>query len=309
LSFHGVVCGLHRSGTTYVGEVLKRCDDILVIHEPFNLLTGHEKVSRWYPSDLNDGNKENITSLVNDVLNYKGSLKKREGAYKGVAGCFYRLIGGRNHLHWFYLALLKKLRASPKNVIWKDPFCTFMTSYLSNELQMPIVIVMKHPCSFVYSVQKQDWSFKVSWLRNNHMLIHKYGQGISDELWRQAESCNITSLSLLWKVMARYSSDIATNNALVHFVRHEDLCDDPLQAFNLILGHFGLTMSSEVKAYINETTSGSVLEGKKGDTRLFSRDSKKLAVLWKEKLTADEQEKIISIVGEDLNLIYPHWEK
>lgn len=68
-----VVCGLARSGTTYVGKALSRAQSVHLINEPLNKDFGVTGVPRWYPyADEDDRNNSAETKkLIRDIIDLR----------------------------------------------------------------------------------------------------------------------------------------------------------------------------------------------------------------------------------------------
>ena len=63
MSNHVLVTGIHRSGTTFVGEVLAKSDGLFYFHETLNRNWGLEGVEHWFPNG-NDEEGRYSVSLI-----------------------------------------------------------------------------------------------------------------------------------------------------------------------------------------------------------------------------------------------------
>lgn len=300
----GVICGLHRSGTTYIGRILSLTSSTSVIHEPFNPVWGLEYAPPTYTYWRAEHASSCAEEVVRKALMFQGSFSKPVSNKYGWRKTRYKFFGGKQHLQWTRLKLLKFLHMAPKHIIWKDPFCTFMVDYLSRISNMRIVCMIRHPCAHYYSVSKQNWHFDISNLTRQKKLLTDYGMGISEHLWEKAKGDNLTSIALLWKIMIRMLTSLSKQDNNILLVRHEDLCTKPEVELGYICNCLGISFTPRMRKYINRTSHGSSAEALDGKVHDFVRDSKALVDVWKNNLPKRKQEILLHIIGEDIKQFY-----
>ncbi len=305
----GVICGLHRSGTTYIGRILSLSHSTSVIYEPFNDVWGLEyappRYTYWRAEDASSYAEE----ILQKALLFQGSFSKPVSTKSGWRKTGYKLFGGERHLQWNRLKLLQFLRMTPDHVIWKDPFCTFMIDYLSIIYNMKIVCMIRHPCAHYHSVSKQNWSFDISNLTRQKKLLNDYGFGISEHLWEKAKGDNLTSTALLWKIMSRLVTSISKKDNNLLLVRHEDLCMKPEAEIDHICKWLGVCFTSRMRSYVDTTSHGLYAESLNGKEHDFVRNSKALVDVWKSKVPKEKQNIILDIIGEDIKPFYTRNDK
>jgi len=301
-----IICGLHRSGTTYVGRMLSLSRSCHVIHEPFNPVWGLGYAPPTYTYWDNKDAKQTLKSeiIIHKALSYKGNFCKPLHTKHGLQKIIYRAFGGKQHIQWQYLRLLKIFRLQPEHIIWKDPFCTFLADYLTQVCNMKMICMIRHPCAHYYSVRKQNWKFDINDLTRQDHLISNYGQGILESWWERAQSDNLVSIALLWKIMIRMMLSISNGNDNILLVRHEDLCINPEDECTRICEHLNIPFNHHMKRYVNKTTSGTAIDAPKGRVHGFKRDSKALVNLWKKELTRGEIDMILQIMEQDIKSTY-----
>ncbi len=304
-----IVCGLHRSGTTYTGNILSKNGSVQIIHEPCSPHWGMKDVQKTYSYlDLSEQNEQEMKALMDDILHFRSQWgRKPPWKIKPVSEFSYRMWGGPLGITWSKLRMRHLLNALPSNVCWKDPFVTFALDYLLPEYNAQAICMIRHPGSLWYSNRKLDWSFDINILLNQKRLIEQYGMDIPDKHWQAAASNPLVSLALLWKVMARLISAQEKTQSALLTVRHEDLCVQPLDVTEKICKHLNLDFEHGMRQYIKQTSSGTQIEPSKGVMHSFTRDSKSIINAWRDKVTAEEEKAIRDVIGDDLKRFYDTW--
>ncbi|MDQ6956702.1 MAG: sulfotransferase domain-containing protein [Mariprofundaceae bacterium] len=300
-----LICGLHRSGTTYMGEILAQSNrDISVIHELFNFGNGLKQVDCWYPY-LTSGMKASpYIQTIEDALLAKGALKKPSLNKVWYKYLFHRISGGRMQFPWRYLKLRHQLHLSPQHVIWKDPFCTLMLDYITRYKGCPTICMVKHPCALYSSIAKQNWHFDIQHLGRQTSLINDFGSGITRSVWQEAQTSNHLSIAILWKIMSRIVIHIQSLSDSLLLVRHEDLCYQPLQVIEAVSAHVNIPINDKMRQFLLQSTQGNRIEVEAGVTRSFHRDSRSLPQAWENQLSAEQVSEILDVVGEDIHAFY-----
>lgn len=301
-----VICGLHRSGTTYVGSVLAQSDEVAVIHELFNFGNGLKDVPCWYPylPLMHDDETSVLKGTIADAIQFRGSLKRLPKKLPLIKSLVYRCFGGPLQFPWLKLRVLGACGVEPQHVVWKDPFCTFLLDYLLLGLDIKAVCILRHPCALYYSIAKQRWKFDIEHLYQQSELVSLYASDITDDDWQRARTENVYSIAILWKIMSRIVSSVSTRSENLLVIRHEDLCIDPYINFEEIYQHLGLTFDDNVKDYITQTSTASEVESIQGETLKMARNSKKVAGVWIGKVSAEDEGKLRKTIGAEWSLFY-----
>ncbi len=295
-----VICGLHRSGTTYVGRILSLTSSTYVLHEPFNPIWGLDYAPSTYTYWTKNNTNSDADEIVCKAMAFCGKFAKPTSNKCGLQKIRYQVLGGKQHFQWKLLKILKILRMPPVHIVWKDPFCTFMVDYLTRICKIKTVVMVRHPCAHYYSVNKQNWHFDIGNLIGQQELINDFGMGISEDHWEKAKNDNLVSIVLLWKIMSRMLASVGEQNDNLLLVRHEDLCMDPENEIHRICKHMGINFTLSMKKYIKITSQGSSAEAPEGQVHSFQRNSKALVNVWRENLSRDQIKTLLEIVGEDL---------
>jgi len=301
-----VVCGLHRSGTTFVGDIL-RYGGAVVVHEPLNERFGMADVSIAYPHA--DSKGDVFAKLLDDAVNLARPWNKNTTYIRanGLRRQMYALTGGRSGLRWGWLRLRHKLGVAPPHLCLKDPFMTLATSYLVRQHGLKVVCVVRHPAAIHYSTEKQSWRFDVDNLLRQPELMSRFGADIPDKHWDLARTHTAASIALLWKLMARTVYQSLQENDKLLVVRHEDLCTAPLTWVQKIYAHFKIPYTDSIQKYVKMTSSGSQVEAPDGQIHSFNRNALALVNAWRGKLGQKDSGIIREIIGEDYSLFYDRW--
>lgn len=298
-----VVCGLHRSGTTYLGELLKEAG-VTVVHEPLNEKFGMADVSIAYP--YAEYSSDRYSELVDDAVNFARPWNKdATQTKKRIWGRWiYRLTGGHSGLRWGGIRLRHLVNLPVGKICLKDPFMSLATPYLVGTHGVSAVCMVRHPAAIHYSTARQNWWFDIENLSSQSELIARYGSDIPEEHWELARKHAAASVALLWKFMVRINMKLAKSTPKLLVMTHEQLCLEPQDATKRIFAHFGLPFTHRLEVYVKEHSSGSRAEGQSGKVHDFTRNSRELPIIWKQKIDPADEKMIEAIAGEEIQLVY-----
>ncbi len=298
-----LVCGLHRSGTTFVGEILRQAN-ICVVHEPLNQRFGIVGVPVAYPYVENQSGRH--AGLIDDAFNQARPWNKR-GQFADTGGFrrqVFAITGGRSGLRWGWLRLRKALGIPHRRICLKDPFMSLATPYILQNYGVKIVCLVRHPAAIHHSTGKQDWRFDIAELRRQADLVRRFRNELKEDDWRLAEESDAGSIALLWKLMIWINEPAACQSRQLLIVRHEDLCLRPELTVRSILRHFSIPMTESVGEFVVEKTSGDMVEGADGKVHDFVRDSKAIPFAWRNHVSKDDQSIISRVAGREIDRFY-----
>jgi len=305
-----VICGLARSGTTYVGKALSRAKGVHLINEPLNKDFGVKGVTHWYSyADETDREDSNDTKkLVRDIINLKaGWTRSSPPEYPFITRLSKRMYGGYSSLVWSALRLKKYLRLSFQTVCLRDPFTTFAVGYIIKSYGAKAVCLTKHPCALYLSQKRQRQATHIEDLFAQPKLRNRYAGDISAGTWKLAKQHNSAGVALLWKIMARAITSQAKDLKDLLIVRHEDLCLNPTEVIEGICDHFGITYDIRIEKYLRKTSQGNQVFAKGGKLHSFKRNSLALKDAWRGTIDPQDETMIQEVIGDDIYLIYEHW--
>lgn len=112
----------------------------------------------------------------------------------------------------------------------------------------------------------------------------------------------------LWYAIYSYAlshkEDLNVSKSIC-FVRHEDLCVDPINKFREIFSFVGVPFNEVVKSEILKQTSGETTYVESGAQHQMVRDSQKTATLWMEKLPKNISQWICETTAHVAQRFYP----
>lgn len=283
-----LITGSHRSGSTWVGEILSTAPGTVMVSELFNPRIGKQYSIQW-PTWFYAIHDENIDDDVKQKLQYglgiSTSFSRYVKHFVGASNAREKKLVVRRLLS----AIKNKL--TRKSFLLKDPIAFFSAPYLFEKFGYDVLLLVRHPAAFIASIKKQNWQFDFKNLTGQPWLMER----ISPQLREDVIECIATEKDVieqgvvLWNVIHEVLFNYKEQyNWLV--VRHEDLTQHPLEQFEKIFDHFQLDFTHSVKRKI-ETTTSDKNEGEVNYAEghiATNRNSKKITYLWKERLTASE---------------------
>lgn len=305
-----VICGLARSGTTYVGNALSRAGSVHLVNEPLNKDFGVKGVPRWYPCTGGaDADSDNETKkLIRDIIDLRaGWTHSCPPEYPLHTRWSKRMYGGHSGLVWTSLRLKKFFGFPLHTVCLKDPFATFAVDQMIEFHSAKAVCLTKHPCALYLSQKRRGQASHIEDLYAQRKHLGRYAGDISDGKWEAALHHNAAGVALLWKIMARAMTSQARDLANLSIVRHEDLCVDPVKAIKEICVLFGIGFGPRIERYIAGTSRGNRVFAKAGKLHFFKRNSLALKDAWRDEISPQEEATIQDVVGEDIHLLYGQW--
>lgn len=285
-----IITGLHRSGTTFLGNIIEISKKYNYIHEPFNFNHGVLDVPCWYPyvnPTKFSSEEEQLKTLLNDLyrlkLKFKRTISKDDTPIEKLGRYF---IKSREHLDY----LKYKLAFKKKEVLFKDPFLSICGSYLAHKYDdVKIVYIVRHPVAIYESLKRMQWHFDFANLRNQKSLVRDY---LTEPNFETFESTDlIYSVSSLWniinKIIYDHANFLGSSKSLI--IKHEDLSIDPLTEIEKIFTFLNISISDNVQAYIKRNMYGETVSPDSKVLFEFKRNSKELAYSWKKNFKPEYQ--------------------
>lgn len=280
------ITGMHRSGTTWVGQMVDRALPGCVIHEPMNAHAGLKGVEKWYygPAD-----KSQVTSLIGEMIQGRRSFRRRrskDGVLKNLA----RTIGGSRYER----DLSAALGSGNSTLLLKDPFLIRVGSVLAEAFDARGVILVRHPAALINSLKRMGWTLPdLDGLKPGPALAEPNLQFAFD-------------VGRFWSTLyAEVLIQLTTTPDHLRLVRHEDMCVEPIQIGEEIMGHLGIQANENAQEFLRVSTSGNAGEMSGNQLHNMHRDARKLVSSWRDSLTPAEIEAVREGGGATLERIYP----
>lgn len=250
-----IITGMHRSGTTFVGDILGHNKNNIVLHEPYNPEYGLKNNLEVYPKDY-----EEVKKSWQQVIRLKYKIKRnylRDGRIKRILRF---LSGGKSNLSRLECKIKSKFQ--DLNLVIKDPFLLNVVDKLSTEQNINSVILIRHPIAIWRSIKRQGWTLKDG---NNELR----------------EFCE-----LYCSLYENLLESITFNERLM-LVKHEELCISPIALFEEIYEHLGFELTPSIRSLIEEKTTNELFDEKK--LHNMKRKSVDLAWAWKKRQEPEDE--------------------
>ena len=257
------------------------------MHEPLNLeieIGVNPTTPQYWYQYISEHNAESYVAAYREILSYEYPLSKCLNNSRSLLDI--ARISSRQGT-----SLLNKV--SQARPVVKDPLAFFSAEWLSNQFNMQVLMLIRHPAAFCSSLKIKNWTFDFMHFTNQPELMERYLTPFKSEILAfagQRENI-IEQAILLWNCIHHVAKFYQEIHQDWYCVRHEDLSLDPLNNFKTIFSIFGLefTLKSE-KAILESTGSHNPTEQVPGNE--FVRDSKANVKNWKRRLSEDEIELI-----------------
>jgi hypothetical protein len=298
-----LVTGLHRSGTTFVGDVLRRAG-LFQIFEPMNRDYGSVLADRWKPypdTTTRDGRpyREVADALVRDRIRWKPALQTRDPLAR-LAG---RALGLHRRALAYQLGWLAD-QVRPRRRLFKDPDLAFFADDLERRHGFQVVVLVRHPCAFYASVKRLGWRFPLDELLEQDALVRRHLAGFAEHLAPRPRSF-AEEAAILWLFVHGVLRDFLAANPRLVLVRHEDLAERPLPVFRSLFERLGLELAPAIEARIARATAGRRAAARADRAHDLVRDARVLATSWARELERGEIKQIREIVEPVLGTFYP----
>ncbi|MGF1496389.1 MAG: sulfotransferase [Elainellaceae cyanobacterium] len=262
--------GSSRSGSTWVGSKVALSREVRYIYEPFNIDIKHKPGNFKFPLQFMYIDEHNELRYYNQVFNgiYWSSWKTKVQSITGIE----------------------------KRPLIKDPIAIFSTEWLAKTFGAKVIITIRHPAGVVSSRKRLNWRFDFSNILSQENLIKDYLFPYVSEISRATNSSKydvIDESILLWKIIYHFVAIQREKHPDWLFVRHEDICLNPLKEFKGIFDYLGLTLTDSVREEIlADTSEVNLAETETPTQHSFQRNSRKLIKLWRDRLSAEEVQRI-----------------
>jgi len=285
-----LVTGPHRSGTTWVGKILSAAPCTGYIHEPFNIANNRyyftKEFVHWFLY-INDRNEHQYYSSIKKTIGFKLSFPNlSELDIIQLGKYFLRLWQFQYYSLFHYRPIIK------------DPIAFFSASWLAKNMKCDVLVMMRHPASFIASLKKKQWYFNFIILRAQEDLMDQLSP-FRDEIeqFSRGNDDIIEQGILLWRIFAYKTDQYKYQHPDWMVVKHEDLIAEPDAKFKKVFNHYGLDYSNKVDSFLNKTVSERNPQEVTKTVNIY-RDTSSIGKLWKKRLSSDEIVKIRNGVAD-----------
>jgi hypothetical protein len=229
---HLLVTGTHRSGSTFVASMLALApgtSPLFEILSPANPDKSRVRFEHWFQY-VGRENEER----------YLEPLRRTLGMAPGLATRLRSLLQ----------------RTSSRRIVVKEPTAPFAAEWMAERLAMVPVLTIRHPAAFVASNRRLGWTYNLTDLLDQPLLLRHYLPDLEAEVRSAVASQEqLVHLSVLWKCVYWVVDGLRRRHPDWVFVRHEDVSRRPVSEFEALYRRLGLTMTPEARATIEEYTT------------------------------------------------------
>ncbi len=280
-----LVTGSHRSGTTWVGQMIASHPRVVYLSEPFNLEHPGTPVRHWF-HDVTRRDDAAFRAYLTPLLTFRHSWTADFLARPGPR----RLVG----------ATLRKLGSLARHLggcrpLLKDPIALFSAGWLADTFPTDVVVLVRHPAAFASSLKQLGWRFPFGHLLAQEELMAGRLAPFAAEVCRFAatEHDILDQANLLWRIFHHVILLYQRTRPGWSFVRHEDLSLDPVGGFERLFRSLGLTGYEKVRRTIEaHTSSENPRDAAPGVVHELRRNSRANVWSWRDRLTTHEVRRV-----------------
>ncbi|MEK7072455.1 MAG: sulfotransferase [Patescibacteria group bacterium] len=278
-----LVTGSHRSGSTWVGQMLSLAQGVKYVSEPFNPGYGLKIFKSWFIY-INDKNEVKYFQPIKNLLKFKGN---------------YRF----NLPAWRYWS--NNLWPFNKRPLIKDPIACFSAQWLADNFDMDVIVLFRHPVAFYTSLKRLNWHFDFSNFLDQGDLMADHLNPFFDLIMKENKSY-AEEAAILWLCIYYVLDKYIAKNSNWIVKRHEDISLNPINEFKDIYNQLGLNFTNKIKKEIIKYSSGKSSEPIK--VLDLKRDSQSVVRQWLGQTSEEEIATIKNITGALANKYYPESE-
>ena len=289
---HILITGSNRSGTTWVGEILRRTGQVNYVYEPFGRRFDTLKVEcplqhhfHYVTDDEADAVKRYLDCCMSSYnISWRKELKKNR-----TTGALLR--SQMRQAKALFLAPTKRRRS-----LLKDPLALMSAGWIYETYNCHVVVMIRHPAAYVQSIKRMGWRADPTLFTEQNELMHDYLEPFDAELrnFQQRDDNIVEEAILRWRIYHHVIERFRDRYPNWIFERHEDLSNAPSARFEAMCKRLDLNFSEAVQSEINRTTRSDDKFVTNKSVHVLRRNSKANVKRWKELLSASEIDTIKS---------------
>ena len=300
-----LITGAHRSGTTWVGKVIAQGPRIAYLSEPLHVNHSlgvlSQPVDNWYQY-ICDENGEQFYSAYQNTIQQRFQLKNEIRNIKN--------INSAGKLVRDQISFLSN-RISNRRTLLKDPFAVLSVPWFLKHLNAKVVVMVRHPLSFISSLQRLGWPFDFDNFLQQSLLMRDYFEPFRQDMLQlnQKKEDIIGQGILLWRMIYSVVDQFKQQDLNIMIVRHEDISRTPKRIFSEICDYLKIDFSEKIEmAILRSTHDKNPSEVSDNNEHAVLLDSLKNLSNWKKRLTDEDVLRIISGSQDIADIYYPREE-
>lgn len=282
-----LVTGSHRSGSTWVGQMIARSPEVTYIHEPFNIdprsgICGG-RFDNWF-TYVCERNASLYYEYLRNCFSFRYPLVRKIRTIRSPKNAVRVLENyGRFALD----------RMQRKRSLIKDPIAIFSTEWLAYTFDMDVIVLIRHPAAFAGSLKHANWTYPFQHFLNQPLLMQDHLSEYAAEIGAFAtdEKDIIDQAILLWNVIYATIIVFKSQHKEWYFVRHEDIADDPIVEYRKIFQRIDLEYPQSIQNEILDFSRAKTSDEFE-DTLSIRRESKATILNWRNRLTPEEIDRV-----------------
>lgn len=294
-----VVTGPHRSGTTVMGRLLDHAPRTFLVHEPFNVDWGLNRVPHRYQYLTAADTDHPAGLLLHRYLTSGEGQWLRRG--KPLPAEHERPRSNRNNVR-----ALRPLGFTP---VVKDPFLLLSLGWLNTVLGAQPVVTLRHPAAWVASLRRRSMhprSALASFRRQDAFGDPVVSEILARRNWARADL--ISAGAATWACLVRMLDVQLAAGAQATVIRMEDFAADPTTVLREIYRACGLGVPRNLDRVVREYTGEHNIVTPAAEVmHELRRNSSALVTAWRTQLSDAEQKTIRRITEVAAGRWYPTW--
>lgn len=297
-----LITGSHRSGTTWVGGILGASPKLHYIQEP---LHPHNVVAQalWGHN----------AQLLYTYIGPHNDIEWREAYRKLFAfqpNCVRAISSGISQR--VLIRILKEIlraqiaKRQGKRPLLKDPYALLSAPWLNQEMGVRVVVLIRHPCAFVSSINRIKWDHEFDkHFLNRPMIIEKYFSNYIQLMEEARRHDRVWRAALMWRMLHDVIAGFQDNYPEWIYLRHEDICKDPVKSFRWLSQRLGIDFDSRMQSRLHATSDAKYPVNPENQvSQAQRRNSKQLGTAWKQQMDQKMVDTIRQLVEPISSIFY-----
>lgn len=296
-----LVTGSHRSGSTWLGQMIGASDEVGYIHEPFNIDRGpgicRTRFPYWF-TYIPPGTSGAVADDFRRLLEFRYNYVAQAASVRSRRQIRTSLRDGGQFLRY------RRQRARP---LVKDPMALFSAEWIAGTFDAQVVVIVRHPAAFASSIKLDGWTHPFSHFVAQPELIEDHLSPFREEIaaFAREEHDILDQAALLWRLIHHTIADYRTQHPDWLVVRHEDLSLDPIESYATVFAALDLPYTEEVQeAILRSSDQSNPVDRDENGRRFLTRDSRANIDNWRRRLTPSEIEYVRTRVADVSPLFY-----